>query len=164
MLEKIVIIILLKTCFNTIEYKILKKNMVLNLYFESVDSLNYVYLNYSEDFEPDDLSIFNEHYYLLIDKELNVTCKLNQEKLLFENFDKYYDSECKIIQYNEYFNIIRYNKLTNSSLINLFIFYINNSSSKIYGDTYRVKKLDIPFRLENKTYLYKGISNDIKIF
>ncbi len=52
--------------------------MVLNLYFESVDSLNYFYLNDSEDYEPDDLSIFNEYHYLLIDKELNVTYKFNQ--------------------------------------------------------------------------------------
>ena len=162
-----IIFFLFKLYLNFPIYHEIKRNTFLTLYFESSKSQVYAFLNYSEDFEKDDKDKLSIYYYLLIDKKLNVTYNFIDINDTFPNeteFNKDSYSYCngEIINFNEEYKIIRYYKPKNDS-INIFVFYLSNSSIEFKGDL-KIKKLSFPIRLTEDTKKYLGKPNEIQIY
>ena len=90
---------------------------------------------------------------------MNVTCLSNYENdkelPTQDKFNKNSNSSCKIINYNETYKIIRYDKVIESHK-NLFVFYLSNPS-EFSDKNYEVK------RLEEKMNNFEEKPNEIKI-
>lgn len=112
-------------------YNNIPKNEILYLNFTSFDTQQYAVLKFNIDYEVDDKDTNNTYYFLLINNKLNVTCLSNYENdkelPTQDKFNKNSNSSCKIINYNETYKIIRYDKVIESHK-NLFVFYLSNPS------------------------------------
>ena len=161
MISNILILIIFKCCYSLIKYTKFEKGKTLRLYFQTHEE-NYVSLDYDADFEISDTSQFTSHYYLIFSNKLRAICKVKLEDLPEDSFNQYNKSDCEIIEFNEKYNILKYEKITNKSLKNAFIFYPDYY--EYISSTFEIKKLSIPFRLDNKSHTYNAKGNEIKIF
>ena len=146
-------------------YNNIPKNEILYLNFTSFDTQQYAVLKFNIDYEVDDKDTNNTYYFLLINNKLNVTCLSNYENdkelPTQDKFNKNSNSSCKIINYNETYKIIRYDKVIESHK-NLFVFYLSNPS-EFSDENYEVKRLSFPKRLEEKMNNFEEKPNEIKI-
>ena len=161
MISNIIILIFLKFCFTQNFYKF-EKGKPLKLYFSNYISENYVYLDYDTDFEISDTSQFTSHYYLIFKKKISAICKVKLETVINVTLTKQTKSDCEIIEFDDEYNILKYEKITNKLLKNVFMFYLN--TNEYINDYFEIKKLSIPFRLENKSHSYYAKGNEIKVF
>ena len=162
MISKLIILIILKICYNQ-DYYYFEKDKPLKLFFQTnVIEENYVYLDFNGDFEISETSQFISHYYLLFKKQLSAICKTKLNEIPYESFTKNNKSDCEIIPYDNNYNILKYEKITNKVQINAFIFYLNTNDYVNYE--FEIKKLSVPFRLDNKSHSYNGKGKEIKIF
>ena len=94
-----------------------------------------------------------------------VTCLSNYENdkelPTQDKFNKNSNFSCKIINYNETYKIIRYDKVIESHK-NLFVFYLSNPS-EFSDKNYEIKRLSFPKRLEEKMNNFEEKPNEINI-